>query len=61
MVRSGNLTTLREKLVTIGAKLVRHACQKNIRFPLAEVVVPLQVFAPLRERIARLGQAPATD
>jgi hypothetical protein len=36
--RSWNLTTLREKLVKIGAKVVTHA--KYVIFQLAEVAMP---------------------
>jgi hypothetical protein len=37
-VKHWSLTTLREKLTKIGAKVVRHA--KYVTFPLAEVAVP---------------------
>src|SRR5262249_37980335 len=47
-IRSGNLTTLREKLVKIGAKVVAHA--KYVVLQLAEVAVPRQLFAGIRER-----------
>jgi hypothetical protein len=40
-IRSWALTTLREKLVKIGAKVVTHA--KYVVFQLAEVAVPVQV------------------
>jgi hypothetical protein len=51
-IRSWTLTTLREKLVKIGAKVVSHA--KYVIFQLAEVTVPRQLFAAILERIARL-------
>jgi hypothetical protein len=51
-VRSWSLTTLREKLVKIGAKVVAYA--KYVIFQLAEVGVPRKLFAAIRERIARL-------
>src|SRR5215471_735022 len=51
-IRSWNLTTLREKLVRIGAKVVRHA--KYVLFQLAEVAVPRKLFARILGRIARL-------
>jgi Transposase DDE domain group 1 len=54
-VRSWSLTTLREKLVKIGAKEVTHA--RYVVFQLAEVAVPRQLFAQLLERIARLCPA----
>jgi Transposase DDE domain group 1 len=57
-IRSWNLTTLREKLVKIGAKVVTHA--KYVVFQLAEVAVPRQLFAQILGRIARLCPAQAS-
>jgi hypothetical protein len=54
-IRSWNLTTLREKLVKIGAKVVAHA--KYVVFQLAEVAVPRQLFAAILGRIGRLRLA----
>jgi len=51
------MTTLREKLVKIGAKVVRHA--RHVVFQLAEVAVPKELFAVILGRIARLREAPA--
>jgi hypothetical protein len=48
-------TTLREKLVKIGAKVVAHA--KYVTFQLAEVAVPRPLFAAIVERIGRLRLA----
>ena len=56
-IRSWNLTTLREKLVKIGAKVVRHA--KYVLFQMAEVAVPRKLFARILGRSARLGPAQA--
>jgi len=50
-------TTLKEKLVKIGAKVTRHA--KYVTFQLAEVAVPRQLFASILERIGRLKNSPA--
>jgi hypothetical protein len=55
-VRQWSLTTLKEKLVKIGAKVTRHA--KYVTFQLAEVAVPRQLFASILERIGRLRQSP---
>jgi hypothetical protein len=41
-IRIWNLTTLREKLVKIGAKLVAHS--RYATSQLAEVAVPRQIF-----------------
>lgn len=51
-VRNWTLTTLREKLVKIGAKVVRHA--KSVIFQLVGVVVPRKLFAAILTRIGRL-------
>ena len=51
-IRGWTLTTLREKLIKIGAKVVAHA--KYVTFQLAEVAVPRQVFAAIVKRIGRL-------
>ena len=50
------LTTLREKLIKIGAKVTRHS--KYVTFQLAEVAVPRELFAAILERIARLAMPP---
>jgi hypothetical protein len=52
------LTTLRERLIKIGAKVVAHA--KYVTFQLAEVAVPRKLFARILERIARLCPACAS-
>jgi len=54
-VRSWTLTTLREKLVKIGAKVVTHA--RYVVFQLAEVAVPRTMFAAILTRIGRLRVA----
>ena len=53
------LTTLREKLIKIGAKVVAHAT-KYVTSQLAEVAVPRQLFAQFLERITRLCPACAS-
>jgi Transposase DDE domain group 1 len=52
-----SLTSLREKLIKIGAKVVRHG--RYVTFQLAEVAVPRQMFADILSLIARL-RAPHT-
>jgi hypothetical protein len=51
-VRHWTLTTLREKLIKIGAKVVRHS--RKIVFQMAEVAVPRELFRAILERIGRL-------
>ena len=51
-VRHWTLTTLREKLIKIGAKVVRHS--RKIVFQMAEVAVPRELFRSILEGIGRL-------
>jgi len=55
-VKHWSLTTLREKLVKIGAKVIRHA--RYIVFQMAEVAVPRELFATILNRIQTLSPAP---
>ncbi len=57
-VKHWSLTTLREKLIKIGAKVVRHS--GYVIFQMAEVAVPRELFAAILDRIARIGE-PAMD
>ena len=51
-----SLSTLREKLVKIGARIVRHG--RYLVFQLAEVAVPRALFATILRRIDRLRGPP---
>ena len=51
-----SLRTMREKLVKIGAKVVRHA--RYVTFQLAEVLVSRSLFCEILERIDRLKPVP---
>jgi len=55
-VKHWSLTTLREKLIKIGAKVVRHA--KYVTFQMAEVAVLRELFAAILERIQWFGVPP---
>ena len=55
-VRHWSLTTLREKLIKIGAKVTRHA--KYVFFQRAEVAVTRNLFAAILDRIAPLAIPP---
>jgi hypothetical protein len=55
-VEHWSLTTLRERLVKIGAKVVKHA--RYIVFQLAEVAIPRRLFATILRRISRLCPVP---
>ena len=51
-----SLTTLREKLVKIGARIVRHG--RYVVFQLAEVAVPRALFEKILRRIDQLRPQP---
>ena len=51
-------TRLREKLIKIGAKVVRHA--KYVTFQMAEVAIPRDLFAAILDKIAQLRLLPGT-
>ena len=52
-----SLTSLREKLIKIGAKVVSHG--RYVTFQMAEVAMPRQMFAEILSLIARLRAPPA--
>ena len=49
------MTSLREKLIKIGAKVVSHG--RYVTFQMAEVAVPRQMFAEILSLIAATGAA----
>ncbi len=55
-VKHWSLTTLREKLIKIGAKVVRRA--KYVTFQMAEAAVPQKLFAAILDRVQRFGVPP---
>ncbi len=57
-VRHWCLTTLRDKLIKIGAKVVSHG--RYVIFQLAEVAVPQALFRQILQRIRRLEPIPDT-
>ncbi len=56
-VEHWSLTTLREKLIKIGAKVVKHS--SYVMFQLAEVAIPLPLFAEILQLIDGLRPKPA--
>ncbi len=56
-VEHWSLTTLRERLVKIGAKVVSHG--RYLTFQLAEVAVPRSLFQEILRRIDDLRPRPA--
>ena len=55
-VAQWSMTTLRERLVKIGAKIVRHG--RSIAFQMAEVAVPRALFQEILSAIAALRPSP---
>ena len=55
-VKHWTLTTLREKLVKVGAKMIRHA--RYVTFQLAEVAVSRDLFRRILNRIRRFAAIP---
>ena len=55
-VKHWSLTTLREMLIKIGAKVVTHS--RYVIFQMAEVAVPRELFAAILQRIQRFGVPP---
>ena len=51
-VKHWSLTTLREKLIKTGARIVRHV--RYVTFQMAEVAVPRTLFEQILRRISRL-------
>ena len=56
-VEHWSLTTLREKLVKIGAKVVRHG--RYVTFQLAKAAVPRNLFREILRRVDELRRRPA--
>ncbi len=55
-VKKWSLTTLREKFIKIGAKVVSHS--RYVIFQMAEVMVSKRLFQEILERIGRLKPVP---
>jgi Transposase DDE domain group 1 len=55
-IKQYSLTSLREKLVKIGAKVVRHG--RYVIFQMAEVAVPKELFHEILRLIAELRPQP---
>jgi hypothetical protein len=56
-VANWSLTSIREKVVKIGAKIVAHA--RYVTFQMAEVAVPRELFQEILRLIAQLRPPPA--
>jgi hypothetical protein len=58
-IRDWSMTTLREKLIKIGAKVVGHA--RYVAFQMAEVAVPKKLFSEILRIIADLRPPPVVS
>ena len=55
-IKDWSLTSLKEKLIKIGAKIVSHG--RYIAFQMAEVAIPRNLFAEILRPIAELRPPP---
>ena len=55
-IKDLSLTTLKEKLIKFGAKVVRHG--RYVAFQMAEVAIPRTLFADILRLIAELWPPP---
>ena len=58
-IKEWSLTTLKEKLIKIGAKVVGHA--RYVAFQMAEVAIPRDLFSDILRMIAELRPPPAAS
>jgi hypothetical protein len=56
LIKDWSLTSLKEKLIKIGAKVVRHG--RYVAFQMAEVAIPRQMFQEILRLIAELRPQP---
>ena len=56
-IKDWTLTTLKEKLIKIGAKVVSHG--RYVGFQMAEVAIPRILFADILRLVSELGPPPA--
>jgi Transposase DDE domain group 1 len=58
-IKDWSLTSLKEKLIKIGAKVVSHG--RYVAFQMAEVAIPRNLFADILRLIAELRSPPVTS
>ena len=58
-IKDWSLTSLKEKLIKIGAKVVSHG--RYVAFQMAEVAIPRNLFADILRLIAELRPPPITS
>ena len=57
-IKDWSLTSLKEKLIKIGAKVVRHAAMSPSRWPRSPFHIPRQMFQEILRLIAELRPQP---
>ena len=58
-IKDWSLTSLKQKLIKIGAKVVSHG--RYVAFQMAEVAIPRHLFADILRLIAELRPPPAAS
>jgi hypothetical protein len=58
-IKDWSLTSLKEKLIKIGAKVVSH--DRYVAFQMAEVAIPRALFSDILRLIAELRPPPVTS
>ena len=58
-IKDWSLTSLKEKLIKIGAKVISHG--RYVAFQMAEVVIPRQLFADMLRLISELRPPPDAE
>jgi hypothetical protein len=58
-IKNWSLTSLKEKLIKVGAKVVSH--DRYVAFQMAEVAIPRNLFADILRLIAELRPPPVTS
>jgi hypothetical protein len=58
-IKNWSLTSLKEKVIKIGAKLVSHG--RNVAFQMAEVAIPKNLFVDILRLIAEQRPPPLTS
>ena len=59
LIEDWSLTSLKEKLIKIGAKVVSHG--RYVAFQMAEVAIPRNLFADILRLISELRPPPVTS
>jgi Transposase DDE domain group 1 len=58
-IKDWSLTSLKEKLIKIGAKVISHG--RHVAFQMAEIAIPRIIFSDILRLIAELRPPPATS